>query len=69
VFDDSASEPFSDVTSDDAPFTGTWLPETPLSALLSSSVDGDWKFTVSDNAGLDTGNVRAFSLHITGFAH
>jgi subtilisin-like proprotein convertase family protein len=69
VFDDSATEPFANVESTDAPFTGTWQPETPLSALLGSSVDGDWTFNVSDNAGADTGSIRAFSLHITGFVH
>jgi subtilisin-like proprotein convertase family protein len=69
VFDDAATTPFSTVESEDAPFTGTWQPETPLSALLGSSVDGTWTFNVSDNAGVDTGSVRAFSLHITGFVH
>ena len=67
VFDDAASQPFSSVTSDDAPFTGTWRPDDPLSPLLSASVDGTWTFHVVDSASVDTGSIRAVSLHLTGF--
>ncbi len=67
VFDDAASTPFKDVTASQAPFTGSWQPATPLGALRSSPVDGTWTFKVVDAAGADTGNIRAFSLHITGY--
>ena len=34
----------------DAPFTGTWRPETPLAALNGHAADGTWKFHVADDA-------------------
>jgi subtilisin-like proprotein convertase family protein len=67
VFDDAATRPFTDATSDDAPFTGSWQPNQPLGGLRFSSADGLWTFHVVDAAGLDTGSIRAFSLHLTGF--
>ncbi|GIE61875.1 subtilisin-like proprotein convertase family protein [Actinoplanes octamycinicus] len=67
VFDDAASTPFATVLSDAAPFTGTWKPNEPLSALRTSPVDGTWTFKVTDSASGDVGSIRAFSLHIAGF--
>lgn len=67
VFDDAATAPFSSVSSDDAPCTGSWKPADPLASLVTTPVDGDWVFTVSDNASGDTGNLRAVSLHLTGY--
>ena len=67
VFDDAAARPFADATADDAPFTGSWRPDEPLSDLLSGSVDGIWTFHVVDAAPADTGSIRAVSLHLTGF--
>jgi subtilisin family serine protease/subtilisin-like proprotein convertase family protein len=69
VFDDAAAVPFASSTPDQAPYTGSWQPATPLSALLGSPVDGTWSFNVADEAALDTGSVRAVSLHVTGFAN
>ena len=68
VFDDNAANAFADVTSGDAPFTGTWRPVSPLDALRAQPADGTWKFVVRDMAGADTGTLRAVSLHITGYA-
>ena len=67
VFDDAADTPFDGVSSSLNPFTGTWQPLTPLAALRASAVDGTWTFHAVDAAGIDTGSIRAFSLHITGF--
>jgi len=67
VFDDAASQPFASVTSDLAPFSGTWRPVDPLGPFLDSRVDGRWTFAVADLAGADTGSIRAVALHITGF--
>jgi subtilisin-like proprotein convertase family protein len=67
VFDDAAAQPFSSVTSTRAPFTGSWRPATTLANLLTSPVDGTWTFKVVDTAGVDTGTIRAVSLHVTGF--
>jgi subtilisin-like proprotein convertase family protein len=67
VFDDAAENPFSSVTSANAPFTGTWQPVSPISALRGAPVDGTWKFTAFDTAAIDTGSIRAVSLHFNGY--
>jgi len=67
VFDDSAARSIATAVSDDAPFTGSWRPESPLSALNGHAADGTWNFHVADEAAVDIGSVRAFSLHVTGF--
>ncbi|MEV0895321.1 S8 family serine peptidase [Actinoplanes sp. NPDC049802] len=67
VFDDAAATPFASALSADAPFTGRWRPDTALSALRLSPVDGTWTLNVADRVGRDTGSIRAFSLHIAGF--
>jgi hypothetical protein len=67
VFDDAAAQPFASVTPGAAPFTGTWRPDDALDALLDGPVDGTWTFRVVDSARLDTGAIRAVSLHVTGF--
>ena len=67
VFDDAAARSITSVTSAEAPFTGTWRPETPLAALNGHSADGTWNFHVADGAALDVGSVRAFTLHVSGF--
>ncbi|MBB5888916.1 subtilisin-like proprotein convertase family protein [Kutzneria kofuensis] len=67
VFDDSAATAFSTVSSANAPFTGTWKPQTALGSLLADPVDGTWTFKVVDGGPVDTGNIRAVSLHINGF--
>lgn len=67
VFDDSATRSITSAASTDNPFTGSWQPQSPLSALAAHSGDGTWNFHVADRASLDTGSVRAFSLHLSGF--
>lgn len=67
VFDDGAAQSITDADADDAPYTGSWRPEAPLSSLVSHPGDGTWTFSVVDTAGADTGSVRAFSLHVAGF--
>ena len=67
VFDDSAAANISSVSSSDAPFTGTWQPVSPLSALLAQPANGDWTFTAVDGAAGDTGTIRAVTLNLTGY--
>jgi subtilisin-like proprotein convertase family protein len=67
VFDDAAVRSITSATSGDAPFTGSWRPETPLAGLNGHAGDGTWKFHVADEASLDVGSVRAFTLHVAGF--
>jgi subtilisin-like proprotein convertase family protein len=68
VFDDGAAQPFAVVTSDLAPYSGTWRPADPLGPFLDSPIDGTWTFAVADLVAADTGSIRAVSLHITGFS-
>ena len=42
--------------------TGIFSPNNPLSALDGENGDGNWTINISDNAGLDTGSIRRFSL-------
>ncbi|MFJ6675865.1 S8 family serine peptidase [Actinosynnema sp. NPDC091369] len=67
VFDDTAAQPFSSVTSNLAPYTGTWRPTTPFGALLAEPVDGTWTFKVVDTATSDRGSIRSVSLKINGY--
>jgi subtilisin-like proprotein convertase family protein len=67
VFDDAAARAFSAAVPTNAPFTGAWRPDSALGDLLGGTVDGDWTFHVEDTAGVDTGTIRAASLHVTGF--
>ncbi len=59
VFSDAAATPISAGT---APFTGTFIPEQPLSAFNGKPAAGDWKLTVRDNASADTGTLQSWSL-------
>ncbi|MEU8659771.1 S8 family serine peptidase [Actinoplanes philippinensis] len=67
VFDDAAAAPFSSALSTNAPFTGSWKPADPLNSLRLSPADGTWTLHVADRVGTDTGSIRAFSLHLTGY--
>nr|WP_063779352.1 S8 family serine peptidase [Kibdelosporangium sp. MJ126-NF4]CEL20474.1 hypothetical protein [Kibdelosporangium sp. MJ126-NF4]CTQ97698.1 hypothetical protein [Kibdelosporangium sp. MJ126-NF4] len=66
VFDDNAAQSFGNLTSDQAPFTGTWRPTQTLDSVLAEA-DGTWTLHVRDTANRDTGSLRAFSLHVSGF--
>lgn len=44
--------------------TGSFAPQNPLSAFDGEDPNGVWTLNVSDNAGGDTGTIRAFSLAI-----
>jgi subtilisin-like proprotein convertase family protein len=67
LFDDTATRSIASAASAEAPFTGSWRPETPLAGLSGHAADGTWNFHVTDNAALDVGSVRAFTLHVAGF--
>jgi subtilisin-like proprotein convertase family protein len=63
--DDGAFTSIQSIATGGAPFTGTYLPASPLSAFDGQNGDGQWTLNVSDNASGNTGFVRAFSLVIT----
>jgi hypothetical protein len=67
VFDDTAATSIESATADDAPFTGTWRPSEPLSTFNGENGDGTRELTVVDTAAVDTGSIRAVSLHLSGF--
>ncbi|QWF84434.1 S8 family serine peptidase [Amycolatopsis sp. CA-230715] len=67
VFADDTANAFSTVTAANAPYTGTWRPQNPLSALRANAVDGTWTLSVIDGVAGDSGSIRAVSLHVNGF--
>jgi subtilisin-like proprotein convertase family protein len=67
VFDDSAVNSITSVTSAQAPFTGSWKPTAPLQTLIGATADGVWTFKVVDAAGTDKGSIRSVSLHAAGW--
>ena len=66
VLDDQSAGPsIQTVGSGDAPFTGSFTPNAALSAFGSENANGNWQFQALDQAGIDIGNIRAWSLTIT----
>ncbi len=65
VLDDDAEFPISSIVSGDAPFTGSYRPETPLSSLNNLDAAGDWVLRVADRAGLDVGTLDSWTLTVT----
>jgi len=61
IFDDQAA---NSISSGSAPFTGSYRPETPLSAVNNQPLSGTWILKAVDKATLDTGSITAFSLSI-----
>ena len=61
MFNDSASTLISAGT---APFTGSYKPESPLSAFNGQNPFGNWIFRVNDNAASDTGRVMNYCMNI-----
>ncbi len=51
-----------------APFSGTFRPETLLSAFDGKSANGTWRLEIRDAATQDTGALLGFSLVVTGRA-
>jgi len=66
VLDDATANPsIESVASAQAPFTGTWQPNTPLAAWKGEDPNGTWHLTAVDHFGQDTGSIRGFSLVVT----
>jgi hypothetical protein len=62
VLNDSASVPIS---SGSAPFTGTWRPSNPLSALNGQTLNGSWVLGIDDMVAGDSGVLRAWCIQVT----
>jgi serine protease len=65
VFDDEATRLISQGV---APFTGSFRPETALSAFDGRTANGTWKLEITDAARADIGTLLNFSLVVTGRA-
>jgi subtilisin family serine protease/subtilisin-like proprotein convertase family protein len=62
VFDDAASTPIGQGT---APFTGSYQPTSPLSALIGKNAQGTWKLNVVDHGTNYYVTLTSWSLTIT----
>lgn len=62
TFDDQASGPIS---SGIDPFTGSFLPQQPLSVFNGTLAPGDWTLEIEDVTGGDQGTLLGWSLEIT----
>ncbi|MBL7729635.1 MAG: proprotein convertase P-domain-containing protein [Chitinophagaceae bacterium] len=64
--DDGGFPSLATVTSVTGQFlSGNFAPDNPLSAFDGVSPNGNWNLNVSDNAGIDVGSMRRFSLIIS----
>lgn len=68
VLDDAGASPIQAAVVAQAPFTGTFSPLQSLSTFAGDSATGTWTLHVQDDAFIDVGNVRAFSLDVSGFS-
>ena len=65
-FEDSAATPISSIVAAGNPWTGSFRPETPMSAFNGQTGNGVWTVRVVDAAGSDIGSIRAFSVWLRG---
>jgi len=62
VLNDSATTPISSGT---APFTGTFQPSSPLSALNGQTLNGSWVLGIDDAVSGDSGVLKAWCIQVT----
>lgn len=62
VFDDEAA---TAIASGAAPFTGSFIPDAPLSGFDGKNSAGTWKLRILDSGAGDTGTLTGWSLTIT----
>ncbi|PIY05606.1 MAG: hypothetical protein COZ21_04045, partial [Bacteroidetes bacterium CG_4_10_14_3_um_filter_31_20] len=54
---------YPSITTGTAPFTGTYLPETPLPKFIDNfNPNGKWTLHVFDLSGLDVGTINSWSI-------
>ncbi|HEY0478320.1 MAG TPA: S8 family serine peptidase [Kofleriaceae bacterium] len=68
ILKDGAASSIQNIAIGQAPYTGTFSPQQPLGAFASDTANGNWVLHAVDNAALDTGSIRAFSLDLSGFS-
>lgn len=65
--DDGQFPPIQRITSAAAPYSGTFLPNSPLGAFDNQNPNGTWTLNVADVASSDSGSVRALTLIFTTY--
>jgi uncharacterized repeat protein (TIGR01451 family) len=66
ILDDQASaDPIGTISRDLAPFTGSFKPDSPLSAFMGKSPNGMWELQATDFVESETGNINAFSVVVS----
>ncbi len=65
MFDDQATTPISAGT---APFTGSFIPASPLAVLANESVNGTWSLEIRDYTKGNRGTLNYWSLEVTHLA-
>ncbi|WP_165371638.1 S8 family serine peptidase [Pseudolysobacter antarcticus] len=65
ILDDTGATSIQSVVTAQAPFTGTFAPNSPLSAMRGQNPNGTWNLQAQDFFASDTGNIRAFSVTVT----
>jgi len=66
IFDDAATTSITAATAENAPFTGTYKPQNPLSIFNGKSSQGNWKLSVYDNWTAGTGTIKSWKIEICG---
>lgn len=67
VLDDTGATSIESVVDTDAPFSGTYRPNSPLAAFTGQPATGMWNLHAADSTFIDSGSVRAFSIYAAGF--
>ncbi len=62
IFDDQAETSIQDVTAADAPFSGRYRPDQPLTAFAGKPLAGTWTLEATDVTQPDEGTIRSFAL-------
>lgn len=65
LLDDDGGFPATSTMSTAGAIAGNFAPENPLSAFDGQNPNGTWTLNVSDNANIDIGSLRRFSLLFT----
>ncbi len=63
TFDDQGT---NTINSGTPPFTGTFVPDEPLSNFNNEQSSGDWSLIITDNAGQDGGTLFNWTLQLCG---
>ncbi len=64
ILDDGGPSSIKNIVVAGNPWTGSFVPENPLTAFNSQNPNGTWTLNVSDVASQDSGSLRKFSLSI-----